>query len=282
MPCQPSSSFGEARKREGARFLGPIRQRFSAPSLPGRLPYRRFACACLVREVACWAREGRDSCSRRRWVLCFASEVVYRRDDVRHLYGLWISLLFASGASANTLEASNVLSNVIVFQDESGPNGCGHRSLAGVDHGDGTMSVGDVQVIMSWSDDHSSFYGMLKARTTRHKLEGGELKQTATARLERVSISKNDFSQVAIPADLQASNEEGFYFGAVPADKLNEIVADGMDSPALLFNFKDADRPGQESIRFRVNLSDNDKQSLAGCMLALTNRARPFIRPQQE
>ena len=198
---------------------------------------------------------------------------------MRHLNGILLAAFFAGELSANTLQAESVLSNAVVLQDEKGPHSCGHRSIAAVNHLDGTATIGDAQILLSWSDERESFFGMLKFRTTRHRIEAGDMPITATASLESASLSTNDFTNSARPAaPLRPSDTEGFFIApATPDEGYAEIALESVEEPMLLYTFRDAAKPGAEIIRFKLSLTDEDKQMLAGCARAVMERARPYI-----
>lgn len=194
---------------------------------------------------------------------------------------LLIAVIIPGAATANTFTADGEASTPIVMQDEKGPHSCGHRTMMVVDHANGTATTADLQLISSWSDEKSTFYGMMKLRVARNRLlqGGASYEEIEVGEISRFSVSTNDFSATAAPyQSVSASNDPGYYLTATEPVGINTVVMPDDDGTFVrILSFLDAKKGFQENIRFKVNLEKEDALTFIGCVRAMLERAKSAI-----
>lgn len=184
-----------------------------------------------------------------------------------------VGLVAGAPVAANTWNADSAVTSVITQQDAKGPSGCGYRTIAAVDHQTGRASIADIQLVLSLSEERMALFGLMKVRTTRHEVQGQDLPIVSMADLTQASISTNDFLHSARPASgLSKSEDSGYFIGGMEGAEFAPLVFEAISGVTLIYSYKDAANPAQESIRFRVILSEEDAQTLKGCSASLMSR----------
>lgn len=190
------------------------------------------------------------------------------------------SATFAAGAADALGDAETQIN---IMSDAKGPNACGYRSRFVSGDPLTSITVGDVSMMISWSEEHQTPFGMIKVRVERYRQNAGAFEETGVATLTRVQISTADLSKVAVPANTLRESPEnpGYYIAAVEgAPLLNVMLPDDVEvidgdttmSRRLMFSFKDEANPAQENIRYKVVLKGEDDDGFAGCLARIQER----------
>jgi hypothetical protein len=219
-----------------------------------------------------------------------AAPLITSMEGLMRSLGLALALLVPAAANASgTLDAiDGAETQFNLMNDAKGPVACGYRSRFVAGDPMTAVTVGDVSMMLNWSEERQATFGSLKVRVERHtRGADGNFAQTGTARIERVQVSKADLSSILTPAagPFESPDDAGYYIApTTPEAMLNVMLPDAgegdvtvVDDEVLLFrdlmlSFKDADRAAQETIRYRATLKGADSRALMGCVNQLIKR----------